>query len=605
MSLELPEVGSDAYEALLEETGRSDLVGFDYDAHIAATQGGGASSPAPESDSDAAEGSTAPESEPSETPSAGPTEPAAPTGDSTPEAPSPSADPSVDASLPAEGTAAYAALLLETGRSDLVGFDYAAHLAAKGDTALADFDQYLNAPDVDTLLTLLGAQNLDELGAQASSAQMEALVNQFFDTPEFQAFLEEQTQASGNETLASDDAMTETEANATEPQEGLHHASARLPSIGSAAYKALLLETGRSDLVGFDYAAHLSAKAETSLADFDAYLEAEDGAAVLALLEGQDLNALMASASSAQVQALVDRFVDDDVFLAFLSGQVDPVLPEIGTAAYDALLAETGRSDLEGFDYEAHLAALYAVQDELSGAGVDVHLLGHRRLGGDGDDHLRQDDDESTGSLIGGAGNDTLEAGGAGALMIGGAGDDTLIGKQGLDKAFVNVNKAALRLERQAEAWQLMDDSGQEGVDHLQDVERVLTLDGGIALDLGMDQAAGQVALILGAVFDASAVQNEAYVGVGLQLIDEGMPLQQVCELALNAAGVQAPQDVVNLLWTNVVGSAPDPTVAQVFVDMLDGGMSASELVEFAMYHELNQSQIDLVGLANQGLAFA
>lgn len=612
MSVELPEVGSDAYEALLAETGRSDLVGFDYAAHIEATQGSSdASSEASDNSAvDSGSGGT----ETPQTPVAMPPDVPAASGEVAEAAPedSPSEDAGTDATvelgLPEEGSPEYAALLLETGRSDLVGFNYAAHLAAKGDTALDNFDQYLNAPDVETLLNLLGAQNLDELGAQASSAQMADLVSRFFDVPEFQAFLAEQAQETGASAPVSDESLADTEGADVESsaaQEVVNEAAVPLPRIGTAAYKALLLETGRSDLVGFNYGAHLAAKAETSLADFDSYLNAEDGESVLALLDGQDLNALMAQASSAQVQALVERFADDDVFAAFLGARVDPVVPELGTAAYDALLLETGRSDLEGFDYEAHLSALYAVQDELSGAGVDVGLLEHRRLGGDGDDHLRQDDDTTFSSLIGGAGNDTLEAGASGALMIGGAGNDVLMGRQGLDKAFVNVNKAALRLERQADAWQLQDDSGVEGVDRLQDVERVLTLDGGIALDVGADQAAGKVALVLGAVFDANAVHNEAYVGVGLQLMDQGMPLDEVCDLALRAAGAELPQDVVNLLWTNVVGSAPEPDVAQIFVDMLNGGMRASELVEFAMYHELNQAQVDLVGLASQGLAFA
>ena len=39
MSTALPEAGSAEYQAILAETGRSNLDGFDYDAHLAATSG--------------------------------------------------------------------------------------------------------------------------------------------------------------------------------------------------------------------------------------------------------------------------------------------------------------------------------------------------------------------------------------------------------------------------------------------------------------------------------------------------------------------------------------------------------------------------------------
>jgi len=61
----------------------------------------------------------------------------------------------------------------------------------------------------------------------------------------------------------------------------------------------------------------------------------------------------------------------------------------------------------------------------------------------------------------------------------------------------------------------------------------------------------------------------------------------------------------VDLLWTNIIGSEPTPEQAQPFVDLLNGEMSVAELTSLAMLTELNQAQIDFVGIQETGLVFA
>ncbi len=333
-----------------------------------------------------------------------------------------------DVPLPEPGTPAYLALLLETGRSDLEGFNYAAHLEAKGDSALAEFDRYLNAGSGAELVGLLGQVDLNQLVVKASSSQVQALVEKFSDDPAFAAFLNVQLAASPPMVRVGGTEVSTFQVAWQAPQQQVP-----LPEFGSAAYKALLLETGRDDLIGFNYAAHLAAKADSSLSDFDRYLNAESGTALLALLGEVNVNELMSRASSSQVRELVSKFSSDPAFAAYLDAETRPVLPSPGTPAYEELLRQTGRTDLNGFDYDAHLKALTEATRALDGVGLGtVAADAMTSAGTTGKDTLRATGNadallsagEGNDVLVGGAGNDVLVGGEGRDQMRGGAGDD-------------------------------------------------------------------------------------------------------------------------------------------------------------------------------------
>ncbi len=74
--------------------------------------------------------------------------------------------------------------------------------------------------------------------------------------------------------------------------------------------------------------------------------------------------------------------------------------------------------------------------------------------------------------------------------------------------------------------------------------------------------------------------------------------------LAIDVAGAITPQAVVDLLWNNVVGGLPNNEQAQPFVDMLNNGLSIGQLGMLAADTDLNKVNIDLVGLAQTGLAY-
>jgi len=127
-------------------------------------------------------------------------------------------------------------------------------------------------------------------------------------------------------------------------------------------------------------------------------------------------------------------------------------------------------------------------------------------------------------------------------------------------------------------------------------------------LALTLEASAGQVAKTLGAVFGKEAVANKAFVGIGLHFMDElQYSYTSLMQLAINARLGANPThaQVVDLLYTNVVGVAPDAATRKTFTDLLDNGtFTVGGLGVLAADTELNQANIKLVGLAQTGLEY-
>jgi hypothetical protein len=140
------------------------------------------------------------------------------------------------------------------------------------------------------------------------------------------------------------------------------------------------------------------------------------------------------------------------------------------------------------------------------------------------------------------------------------------------------------------------------GTDTLVNVERLQFTDVSVALDLS--GAAGTVARILGSVFGAASVNNKEYAGIGLSLLDRGMSTAELAALAVNAAGASGPENIVRLLWTNVVGSPPTADQARPYVEMLAQGTTVAQLTMLAATTSLNDANIDLAGLVTRGLEY-
>ncbi|WP_374435243.1 calcium-binding protein [Inhella sp.] len=294
-----------------------------------------------------------------------------------------------------------------------------------------------------------------------------------------------------------------------------------------------------------------------------------------------------------------DTFVGHDQGVAFLGGEGNDHIT--GGAGNDRLEGNGGDDFIDGKD-GADSVAYYS-----AAGAVVVNLSAGTASGGLGNDTLLNIE-----GVVGSVFGDTLTGSSANNLLDGAdgndrffstAGDDVLLGGLGLDRVDYPLARSAYTLRVGIGEYPFaLEKPDAAGSDSLRHIERLHFSGRALALDL--DAGAGQVAKLLGAVFGRAAVGNAQYAGIGLKLVDEGMGYEALGALAVAAAGKSAAAEVVALLWTNVVGSAPTAEQAAPYVAMLNSGTSIGALAVLAADTALNIANIDLVGLAQTGLDF-
>lgn len=204
----------------------------------------------------------------------------------------------------------------------------------------------------------------------------------------------------------------------------------------------------------------------------------------------------------------------------------------------------------------------------------------------------------------GGTQADTIIGNAAANYFRGGGGNDTIDGGDGIDIAAYSSAFSVNTITRTTGGIKV---SGSEGGDTLTNVERLKFIDKSIALDFDGSAYAAITAKILGAVFGKASTANKSYVGIGLGLLDGGMSYSDLTKLAIDArlGSGYSNTDVVNLLYTNVVGSAPAAGDRDYFVNLLNNGTyTVASLGVMAADTSLNTANIDLVGLASTGIEY-
>jgi len=206
-------------------------------------------------------------------------------------------------------------------------------------------------------------------------------------------------------------------------------------------------------------------------------------------------------------------------------------------------------------------------------------------------------------NVIGTAGADIIAGNTAANIITGGAGDDKVDGATGIDTLKLAGAKSAYILTKTTTGFTIQDNSGADGTDTVLNVERLVFSDGNkLALDL--DGHAGQVAKLLAVVAGKSAVGNAAVVGVGLSMLEGGMPYQELATLAMGAFGKTTAADALTLVWTNLVGTAPNAAQVDGVLASL-GNPSVGALTVLAAELPVTAQLIGLSDLASQGLAFS
>ncbi|WP_284616740.1 M10 family metallopeptidase C-terminal domain-containing protein [Aquabacterium humicola] len=247
------------------------------------------------------------------------------------------------------------------------------------------------------------------------------------------------------------------------------------------------------------------------------------------------------------------------------------------------------------------------------GASIDLRAgrassIGRHAEGGAALDNVALVPGSEIESAIGSAFDDALTGNALDNRLDGGAGNDLIDGQGGRDVAVYAGRRADHAVQRVGTEWRVQQpDAG--GTDMLQGIERLAFDDQWLALDIA--GAPTETVRLVGALFGRSLIGDATIVGIGIRLFESGLSMQQVAELALatdlfvQLAGSRGHADLVRQLYRNVIGVAPTAAEQAPFVALLDSGaMSPAALAALAASHALNDVAIDLVGLADQGIAY-
>jgi Ca2+-binding RTX toxin-like protein len=238
----------------------------------------------------------------------------------------------------------------------------------------------------------------------------------------------------------------------------------------------------------------------------------------------------------------------------------------------------------------------------------------------------------SNDQLSGTSGPDSLNGLQGNDSFYGGAGNDRLNGSEGIDVAVYAGLSTDFQIQNLSgnhnRDMVVIDNNTQdrnEGIDFTDSVERLRFQDHAVATDVvypSLDTIqtanAGAVAKVIGAVFGAPMVKNLTLVGQGLYHLDrlhdysggrgvDRQSYQALAQLALDAKlGANATdRQVVDLLFTNVIGRPPSNAEAQRYLDLLaNGTYTQATLGMMAADSSDNWANIDFVGLIANGLPY-
>lgn len=202
-------------------------------------------------------------------------------------------------------------------------------------------------------------------------------------------------------------------------------------------------------------------------------------------------------------------------------------------------------------------------------------------------------------TITGNAANNVFKGFGGNDRFVLATGNDGVDGGTGIDTVVLSGARASYVATAPNGTVRLA--STTDGTKTLSGVERVHFNGGtdGIAYDI-QNGIAGDTIKLLGAAGGLAMIANKEVAGIGIHFRDIGMTRDQVSEAAINAmvgpAGTNAA--VVNLLWTNLMGSAPSAAEAQPFVDLLNQGTYTRGAMTSAVADLLDQ-KVGLTGVAS------
>lgn len=209
-------------------------------------------------------------------------------------------------------------------------------------------------------------------------------------------------------------------------------------------------------------------------------------------------------------------------------------------------------------------------------------------------------------NVIGSPYDDVILGNAANNLVTFTGGNDIVDGDAGLDTVRFWSSSTNMHIAKDSATgyWNAEALNNEGGSIELRQVERLIFTDSSWALDTGDTQNAGITAKILGAVFGKESLANKAYVGIGLSFLDAGWTYDNLAGLALNAASATTNDQIVSLLWKNVIGTTASTADKAPYISMLKNGMTPGALAHLAADTSFNTVNINLVGLMQTGLEY-
>lgn len=193
-------------------------------------------------------------------------------------------------------------------------------------------------------------------------------------------------------------------------------------------------------------------------------------------------------------------------------------------------------------------------------------------------------------------------------------GFDLVDGGDGVDTVLVLANRAQFTITREDTLTYIDTISAASGGGdqlRVRNVERLAFNDVKVALDLSTTQAAGQAALLIGAVMGRNTVlTNKELMGVGIGLFDQGLSMLDLSAAVMRLpiwnglAGGSSNSQIATYLLTLVYGTTPSSADLNAAVASLTNDVQGDFLSHLAL-SSANQTQIDLVGLFKHGMMYS
>jgi Ca2+-binding RTX toxin-like protein len=268
-----------------------------------------------------------------------------------------------------------------------------------------------------------------------------------------------------------------------------------------------------------------------------------------------------------------------------------------GGAGNDHMYGSDGNDALYGGDGDDFISGRSGNDKVYAGAGNDTVY------GSDGDDVMYGDWDGVTDSynaagndvLFGGLGNDWLWGDTGNDFLGGGLGNNYLDGGAGLDMAQYDGSRSEYTVSSHANKV-----SGANVSDTLLGIERIYFSN--IALAFDIDGSAGTVARLMGALYGKE--NDFVAAGSAIKTLDNGGTEFAAAQVLLENKFLNN-RDMVYQVYSNVVGQAPSNSALADYTNQLDRGVHTQEsLLIFAAHTALNESNVNLIGLQETGLAY-